>query len=916
MSVADGRGRRPVVGQRIVDYENALLSSAPRRAAGFKIVGRPDASGGTQLTDFPNEILTHVLSHLHPDSHAAVALVSRRFYALVTTPHAWRIAFLRYFAGHTLLEGRPVEESARASPETSSDRIRLETRYFARLTPLATWRSEYLLRTRLMRSLARGKPGTSSGSIGSSGRTSLSGRKHSAVLTYNSKLPWLVTSIHAALSNRKKPPRAIHGAGHLGVASVSDPTSGKIEKWGLEDPFTAAQLDEVAPNVVPYGLGDGPAAAPNVIDVSQSYGALMGEGFPGGRVFFRGVNESCGRYLGAETGALLDVPKIPETLEAVCSVWIAKSSAVPATTQSMCGILTGSTLGIVTAYSLGWDAAGPRYADGDMAARWAVCPGVPVISLRVDDGYSPKRKSSSRVWAVALNALGEVYYLTEAPTATVNHAGSDNALQHAWVAGRSARWHLIEATRRRIDRADESDADGARGACSPRSPGEATGLSGEQTVAEARETERLMRNGPAHFRRSYRGWDMRRRLEVDFAGDDGNGAGEGVFVIDCGLAEDGPARIRRFSRANTVTRARDAGPDETAATHAPARATPSLFGSNGAQRTPDSRGSTSQSPSPPRPTEQPKKMRQSAADLHDWRHSTLELKGHHAESVITASGMDCSSHSLLMLGEDPLHVAKAADVAAAAAGKPEPATREIPGRRARLLAVGTKNGAVVAWNARQDDHSESLCPVRVIQTDSPEITCLAVSALYLVHGGSDGLVQTWDPLASTTEPIRTLNGRSNGRVPRHMMVMNPALRESEYAAAGAIYLDPDPTMLRGVVSFGAFLRYWSYSSAGHPTGRKRRLRHSDLHGRLASRRLGGAVSGFIAAEEAEIRRENEQRAREQARLRRQFGLGALGDLTEEEALRYAQMVSEEAFLQDERRRASDSADASVDTAPA
>lgn len=43
-------------------------------------------------------------------------------------------------------------------------------------------------------------------------------------------------------------------------------------------------------------------------------------------------------------------------------------------------------------------------------------------------------------------------------------------------------------------------------------------------------------------------------------------------------------------------------------------------------------------------------------------------------------------------------------------------------------------------------------------------------------------------------------------------------------------------------------------------------------------------------------------------------MGALGDLTEEEALRYAQMASEEAFQQDEQRRVSDSAaDTSVDT---
>jgi hypothetical protein len=197
----------------------------------------------------------------------------------------------------------------------------------------------------------------------------------------------------------------------------------------------------------------------------------------------------------------------------------------------------------------------------------------------------------------------------------------------------------------------------------------------------------------------------------------------------------------------------------------------------------------------------------------------------------------------------------------------------------------------------------AVLPVRAIQTDSPEVTCLAVSALYLVHGGSDGLVQAWDPLVSSSEPIRTLSAKSSGRIPRHILHANPALEDANYFAVRAIFLDPDPTSLRGILSFGTFLRFWTYSSSGQSSGRKRRLRHSDIHGRLATRRHGGAVSSYIAAEEAELRHEQENRSRELARLQKRFGVG-LGDLTEEEAIRYAQMISEEAFLQDEQRRLS------------
>ncbi|KAF9770466.1 hypothetical protein IL306_011993 [Fusarium sp. DS 682] len=884
--------RSSAPGQRIAEYENAMTPPTPKKALGFKVIKRSETpSDGVQLEDFPNEILTHVFSHLHSDSHAAIALVSKRFYALITSSHAWRMAFLRFFPGHEALE---VKSNADIWAYSSHDLIQSESRYFTRLTPLASWRKEYLLRTRLIRSLARGKPSASfaSGGIGASVRT---GKKTSAVLTYNSKLPWAVTNIHAVFTNGKKPPKAIHGAADLGVASVSDPTNGRIEKWGFVDPFSCMQLDEVLPNLVPFGLGEGPAAAPNVLDVSQPYGVLAGEGFPGGRPYYRPVNENRGRYLGADSGVVdtySDIPKIPEMSEAICSVWLAKSANVPTNTQSMIGMMTGSTLGVVTSYALGNDSGPQRYQPGEVTARWVLSPGVPIISLKVDDNYSQKRKSSARVWVVALNALGEVFYLTETPT-TQNPNKTEDVTKNAWFAGRSVYWHLLDSTRR-VARPDNLDKNAIKGAYSPRSPSNSMSLSKSQLAAEAREIEKFLRQKPTHFRRVCEGWDMQRKLEVDFANDDGHGAGENIFVIDCGFAEDRPAHVERYTRSLVPQDAQSSSvildptpPDVSISARS------SLFGTTAAkavegpeEKIPPPVASTSVSSS------------EALSHLHEWESCSLMLKGQ-SHAVVTSASIDQSSTAVLTLSEDPLHSAE----------------EEIPGRRSRLFAIGTDDGAVLVWNAREDSKAAGINPVRHIQTDSPEVSCVALSAMYVVHGGSDGLVQAWDPLASTFDPVRTLNARSNGRVPRHMVTMNPTLDESTFSAVGAIYLDPDPTVLRGVVSFGAFLRYWAYSSASHASGRKRRLRHSDVHGRLASRRQSGAVIGFIAAEEAEIRRENEQRVREHNRLRNRFGVGALGDLTEEEALRYAQMVSEEAFLFEEQRRTSDSAaDASLDTA--
>jgi hypothetical protein len=415
-------------------------------------------------------------------------------------------------------------------------------------------------------------------------------------------------------------------------------------------------------------------------------------------------------------------------------------------------------------------------------------------------------------------------------------------------------------------------------------------LSKEQVIAEAREIERFLRHKPSFFRRVCNGWDMRRKLEVDFAGGDQYSGGENIVVMSCGEENGEPMGLQGYRR-----RIVDAGgPGEAGATLEEQK--PSIFGGPSALAERQVDGYL---------TPQGEVLSQDAAidTVDDWLAVSFTMKST-AAVRITACCLDMTNLAVMASFEDPL-VSGSPAVGTPVANSPSTgqAAGDIPGKRARLLVVGTNSGTVFAWNVRASEPSDEVHPLRMIQTESPEISCLALSALYLVHGGSDGLVQAWDPLASTLEPIRTLNARSSGRVPRHIMHAHPQLTQANYAAVGAIFLDPDPTMLRGVLAFGTFLRFWAYSSASQAPGRKRRLRHSDIHGRLATRRHGGAVSSYIAAEAAELRHEEEHRVREQARLRSRFGVG-LGDLTEEEALRYAEMMSQESFLLDEQRRLS------------
>lgn len=878
-------GHYTLPGERVTAYEHATIPSIP---TGFKVTKRPaPSSEGPSLADCPNEILTQILSHLHPDSHGSVALVSKRFYSLIAEPHAWRMAFLRYFPGPEATCISQRKATHQDSGMEDANRVRSEFRCFTRLTSLASWRSEYLLRTRLLRSVARGKPGARAGGGGSSLRPGHSSKKASAVLTYNTKLPWMVSNMHAVFENNKRGPKVIVGTRDLCVSTVSDPSSGKVEKWGLDDPFAFAQLDELFPNLQPFGVGDGPAAVYNVMDVSQPYGMVGGEGFPGGRPYFRATNELRGRYLG-EQDSIIDmipeVPKIPELLESICSVWIAKSSAVPSITQNMIGMMTGSTLGVVTAYALGHDFAGPQYKAGDMTARWVLSPGVPIVALKVDDSFNQKRMSLGRAWACALNALGECFVLTQTP-APPNEATRKNmdTTKSAWIAGRTVYWELIESTRRRA-RPDDLDKNAVRGAYSPRSPCDAMALSKEQIVAEAREIEKYLRYEPAHFRKVCEGWEMRRQLEVDFAE-------EVILAILGGQDEEQPAEILRYSRSPLGAAGTSKATTPTVLTPSVLSPTPtkSIFGS-------DANTPVLASSSAPQ-----KEETTAVSEAREWQISKLSLKKL-GKAQITAVALDSCIPALLAPFEDPLNADSQHLKSGATTPVSKQNTGEIPGRRARFFGIGSDYGKILVWNVR-DASTDVLEPVFVVQTESPDVTSLAISALYLVHGGSDGLVQAWDPLASSVEPIRTLNSRSSGRAPRHILNANPALRHADYSTCPAIFLDPDPTVLRGILSFGTFVRYWTYSSTLQSLGRRRRPRHSDIHGKLSSRRQGDAVLGYIAAEEAELRREERDSAREDARLRKRFGVG-LGDLTEEEAITYAQMVSEEAFLLDEQRRTS------------
>jgi hypothetical protein len=206
--------------------------------------------------------------------------------------------------------------------------------------------------------------------------------------------------------------------------------------------------------------------------------------------------------------------------------------------------------------------------------------------------------------------------------------------------------------------------------------------------------------------------------------------------------------------------------------------------------------------------------------------------------------------------------------------------------------------------------------VKIMHTRSPQISSLALTALYLVHGGNDGLVQAWDMLGSTSEPVRVLNSSMSMRARRRIAQAEASIQGvgHNYYAAGAIILDSDPTVLRGMVSLGTHLRYWSYSSTSADAYKSRKRgqirRRSERGSNLASNEQKyshtgrGILRDYIANEQQELHRDKQELQRDKL-LRLRFGVDLLGQgASEAEVLAYATMLSEEAYTSDEVKRRS------------
>ena len=702
-------------------------------------------------------------------------------------------------------------------------------------------------------------------------------------ILYDSGLSTAVTHLHANFGNQsdQRSLTFAHASAYSGTMSQSNPILGELESSNCTEPLSSlTDFNLRFPGIEMYGMGSSVVIGnPNVMDVSSSYGMVLGEGFPEGDIYHRNPhNKQVITFSSVDLSDAphLGIPCMVPVSESVSSIWIAKSKSIPSMSGGLVVMISGSSAGIISTYgTLGKPSYTNRRLDYKLTSRCVLSPGVPIVAIEADDCYTPARLAQNRIWAVALNALGEVFYLTKFPRRTnlAHYELFDGSRDDAWLNGRTVQWHLVESSRRIADSNSSSDIDGSY---SPRSSWDGMCLSRSQLIAECREIDQFFLKSPEEFRRDCIGWNMRRAFVVDFAGNGDNYAGECIVVFNSCNDFQNYSSIRRYLRKkDKQNQPRQASPAETPALT-------SYLWANESYGTGVEESSNS------------------VLDLNEeWTSSALS-SGKCKGSEITAVAIDMSNLALLAPNEDPAlwsetAVSPSSDISRGIRGRQS--ISDIPGQRGRFVAAGTNSGIIMIWDIRMaypavSGAVQKIEPVRTIQTGSPQITSLALTALYVVHGGSDGLVQAWDPMGSQIEPLRTIRSRSikTDRRDRHLLRQRNNLGR-RFRSVTAIRLDPDPMTLRGVAACGFTLKYWSYNDwstnkHNENKGRRKRAPRQSNDSFMSASKL--EMKTYIASEKHELEEEEADLRREKNRLANRYGTD-LG--SEEEMLAYATMLS-------------------------
>lgn len=564
-----------------------------------------------------------------------------------------------------------------------------------------------------------------------------------------------------------------------------------------------------------------------VMDLSEDVGWVYGENVENGKCY---VHPYSSPYRSPEQGGFFvheDRAAARGLDPAITAVWITKKrwGGVLETTEGQVGVMVGNSRGFVEFFGLSFEGR-PRLNHTEI---YCVCPGVPIVSIKVDENYSVKRRRQKLFWVVIVNSLGEVYYLVNLEDG----------------------WNIIPQTVRRASFIYNSVF-----------PPPTSGVIGAEANKKGVFDEVLLNMEYRRLKGLWEGWGMNWFIEVDWAG-------RNVVVGNKGTVPAGLVRYHLVSRmpesgGEGFIREVIASPSEGTGAETVRK---SVFG--GKSPTAMSWREVEQDEDfmqPPPQDELP----------DEWAMAAFEF-GERDIASVTAIAIDNSNLAMLSPSEDP------------------GLTPDVPGRNARLFAVGTSMGSVFVWNIRHpvssfasgEDRAPFELPLqRVIRTESPQISTLALSSLYLAHGGTDGRVQIWDPLASTYLPIRTIHPQ----LPEHTDPVN------QFVPA-CLVLDPDPTRLRGAVALGRRIRYWCFSSSSGPgISKKSKKSQAGSGPRGTPTKVRAGIRDSIASESKDLVEERDQERKEREELEKRYGVSSgRAALNEEEMLEYARMISLEAY---------------------
>ncbi|KAL7269159.1 hypothetical protein RUND412_008189 [Rhizina undulata] len=848
---------------RINEYESmGYPSPLAGRETGF-IVKKTDWTGreDSPISEFPSEILLHSLSFLDPLSLLNVALVSRRFHDLLHSQAAWRTAFTKYFPSAS---GSSTVLDTHESTALSSSQDR---RYFTRLSASLNgnaWRKEYILRTLLLRSLARGKraagmnfltPGHSQGTM---------------IITY---LPsaGLNAVTHLAAKFGPKAPRIVHGSSSTGIVTASLPITGQLEHYPRGTGISFVNLQQARLGAPGYDVATD-MGVEAVMDISEENGWVYGENIPNGSCYIH--PHSSPWTTENNSGRFVDFLEKDGPNSCYTAVWIArkKHTGIVETTGGKVWVITGNSKGVLSFFET-------AYATNRLVKpkKFYLSPGVPIVQIKVDDDFSAKRRKAKMPWIMVINALGEVYYLRK----EYNVAASFQIISH------TRRKPTIES-KAFIPGYDEYNQIRKHG-----------------SISDPRDLQ-LMVASYSKVKQVWENWSMGYFVDVDWPGLNimvGTKVRGDKFVLHG--VKDAKAEFKRFSMVlqkedkvdgDFVTEiAWDSF--QTKVENA------SIFGGSTIAAVDGQLDLKSTMDLEAVDGQLDLKPIMDLEAVDEWEVTEFKSVGK-VTGAITATAMDMSLIVVLPDEDSPLR-------------------SDSPGGNARLYAVGTTTGSVFIWNIRStpvyragkggvdNREIEPEFPQRIIHTDSPHISTIALSSLYLAHGGNDGLVQFWDPLASVAGPIRTINQKFAQKARRRMgqaeeeNIPDELIGENHFAAR-CLTLDPDATSLKGVVVLGTHIRYWNFPSLNEDWDvSKRKKKYSGRKARSdvpPPARVKGDIKAAINDETKLHNEETLRKAKEREELETRYGI-ARGSAawSEEEMIQYATMISQETYERESSR---------------